>query len=54
VTGNWLDVRRKMKENNKNLMKIEASLIKRLMRMSSWIFISSVLELSFSLSISYS
>jgi len=43
-----------MKENKKKLMKIEASLIKRLMRMSSWTFISLVLELSFSLSLSYS
>jgi len=35
VNGHRLHVRRKMKENNGKLKKIEASLIKRLMRISS-------------------
>jgi len=55
VKGHKLHVRRKMEENNGKMKKIEASLIKMLMRISSWLLISLVLELSFySLSLSYS
>ena len=46
MKGHRLHVRRKMKENNEKLKKIEASLIKRLKRISSWTFVSLVLELS--------
>ena len=46
MKGHRLHVRRKMKENNGNFKKMEASLIKRLMRISSWLLISSFLELS--------
>ena len=35
-----------MKENNGKMKKIEASLLKRLLRISSWLFVSFSLELS--------
>jgi len=55
VKGHKLHVRRKMEENNGKMKKIEASLIKRLVRIISWLFIGSVLKLSFySVSLSYS
>jgi len=51
VKGHRLHVRRKLKENNGKMKKIEASSIKRLPRINTQIFVSSVLELSpFSLS----
>ena len=54
MKGHKLHVRRKLKENNVKLKKIEASLIKELMRISWYLFVSSILELSlFSLSHSW-
>ena len=46
VKGHRLHLRRKMKENNRKLKKIENSFIKRLLRISSQTFLGSFLELS--------
>ena len=55
VKGNMFHLRRKMKENNGKMKKIEATLIKRLLRISGQDLISSVLKLfHYSLSPSYS
>ena len=48
VKTHRLHVRRKMKENNGKLKKIEASLIKKFMRINSQPDVSSILELSLS------
>jgi len=45
VKGHKLHVKRKMKENNGKMKKLEASRIKRYQRISLYIFVSSVLEL---------
>ena len=46
MKGHRLHVRRKMKENNRKVKKIEPLIIKRLMRVSSQLFVHLVLELS--------
>ena len=46
MKGHMLHVRRKMKENNGKLKKLEASLIKRPMRISSQLFVIFSLVLS--------
>ena len=45
MKGHKLHVKRKMKENNGKMKKLEASRIKRYQRISLYIFVSSVLEL---------
>ncbi len=53
MKGHKLHAKRKLKENNGKMKKIEVSLIKRLVRISSWLLVSSVLELAlYSLSLS--
>ena len=55
MKGHMLHVRRKMKENNGKLKKIEASLIKRAFEDQLVPFVSSVLEFSlYSLSLTHS